>query len=508
MRGPSSSHTAASWRIGKLCLELLNSPLKQATIEFDQVGAWATNYLEQGTVMGMNGGLMDLEISDTRMKNTQELLNKRELSINYELSSFPSQHVNSMRLSLQDIHGNQLQVMAASLGGGSFKIYQLDDFEVDLKGDYFELLIFGEKEKMILGDIQSVLPTKIKINSSTFKNAPLINLKSPKKISTELVNKLESLANVKKVIRVNPILPIVSGNETALPFGNIASMLSYAEEENYNLGELGLLYEKSLSGLSENELNTKMQEIIQVIENSIQTGLKGTFYEDRILGQQSHLIQKAEKEKRILQNSVVNKIIANVTAIMEVKSAMEVFVANPTAGSCGTVGGVIKAIANELNSTNDSLIKAYFAAGIVGAYFAAGPGFSAEEHGCQVECGAASGMAAAAIVQLFDGTAKQAIDAASMAIQNMIGLICDPVADRVEVPCLGKNISAAVNAYASATMIRSGFDAIIPLDEVLETVSRVSSQMPACVKCSGTGGLAITKSAHDLKEKLKISIRK
>jgi len=91
-----------------------------------------------------------------------------------------------------------------------------------------------------------------------------------------------------------------------------------------------------------------------------------------------------------------------------------------------------------------------------------------------------------------------------MAIQNMIGLICDPVADRVEVPCLGKNISAALNAYASATMICSGFNAVIPLDEVIQTISQVSQQMPECVKCTGKGGLAITKTALDLKGKLTI----
>jgi L-serine dehydratase len=245
-----------------------------------------------------------------------------------------------------------------------------------------------------------------------------------------------------------------------------------------------------------------MKNIISIIDNSIETGLKGTDYKDRILHHQSHLVQQAEKNGKIIQNSIVNTIISNIAAIMESKSAMEVFVANPTAGSCGTVGGVVKAIADELKSTKDEVIKAYFAAGMVGVYFAMGPGFSAEEHGCQVECGAASGMASGAIVQLFGGTAEQAMDAASMAIQNMIGLICDPVADRVEVPCLGKNMSAAINAYAAATMICSGFKAIIPLDEVIQTVSQVSKHMPDCVKCTGKGGLAITKTALNLKEDL------
>jgi L-serine dehydratase len=247
-----------------------------------------------------------------------------------------------------------------------------------------------------------------------------------------------------------------------------------------------------------------MQDIIRIIHGSIDTGLRGTHYADRILQQQSHLIAKAEQEGKI-KDPVVSRIISNVSALMESKSAMEVIVAAPTAGSCGTLGGSLRAIAETRGSTEEELIKAYFAAGIVGAIFAHGPGFSAEEHGCQVECGAASGMAAAGMAQLMGGTAKQALDAASMAVQNMIGLVCDPVGDRVEVPCLGKNISAAVNAYASAIMAVAGFDAVIPLDQVIETVSRVSKTMPACLKCTGKGGLAITETALEIKDKLKES---
>jgi L-serine dehydratase len=214
------------------------------------------------------------------------------------------------------------------------------------------------------------------------------------------------------------------------------------------------------------------------------------------------LIEKAEVEGK-LKDSVMNRIIANVTALMESKSGMEVIVAVPTAGSCGTVGGLLRAVSENIGSDNNELVKAYFAAGVIGAFFAQGPGFSAEEHGCQVECGAASGMAAAAVVQLLGGNAKQALGAASMAIQNMIGLVCDPVADRVEVPCLGKNISAAVNAYSSAIMAISGFDEVIPLDQVIQTVSRVSKSMPSCVKCTGKGGLSITGTSIVLKRKLK-----
>jgi len=378
----------------------------------------------------------------------------------------------------------------------------LDDHQVDIHGDYYELLVRTQNSGSILESIDALITDIAQIDQSAGKNDILLNVKSPKEIPPEIIEHITNFPLTDGAIVVHPVLPILSGKDTEVPFTTIGSLLKYAEKEKYSLGDAGLIYEESLSGLPQADLSTKMKEIISLIENCIHSGLEGTVFEDRILHHQSHLIKEAEESKSIPQGSIVNKIIAYVTAIMEVKSSMGVIVANPTAGSCGTVGGALKAIAEEMKSTDDELIKSYFAAGIVGAYFAAGPGFSAEEHGCQVECGAASGMAAAAIVQLFGGTAEQAINAASMALQNMVGLICDPVADRVEVPCLGKNINAAINAYASASMTISGYDAVIPLDEVIQTVSRVSEQMPSCIKCTGKGGLALTNTALDLKRKL------
>jgi len=492
MRGPSSSHTAASWRIARTCLDILNEPLKKAIVDFDKNGIWAHNYREQGTVMGINGGLLNLEMTDSLMNNTEKVAAENEIAITYEVNSFPTKHANTVRLLLEGINGKTILVVAASLGGGSFEIQQIDGFDVNIYGNYFELLVQTKANDSLHDDLKKIIPDNILLFQSSGKNGTLINLKSPNKITDDIIDHFNdnSFGNV---IIVNPILPIVSGNETEMPFTTIESLIEYAQKIDFDLGELGIIYENCRSGFSDSALLSKMEEIVGIIEKSIQTGLEGTNYEDRILHQQSHLIDEAEKAGKILQNSLVNKIIAYVSAIMESKSAMEVIVVNPTAGSCGTVGGVLKAVADELNSTDEEKIK---------AYFAMGPGFSAEEHGCQVECGAASGMAAAGLAQLFGGTAKQAMDAASMAIQNMIGLVCDPIADRVEAPCLGKNISAAVNALSSATMASSGFDAVIPFDEVIETVSRVSNQMPTCVKCTGQGGLAVTPTALRLKKKI------
>jgi len=509
MRGPSSSHTAASWRIAKVTLQILKEPLRKAVVEFDRKGAWASNYREQGTVMGINGGLLGLDIKDERMKRTEKLAEERGVEVTFGTGSFPAGHPNTMRLNLEGTWGKRLRVVAVSTGGGAFELQQIDDFRVNIRGDYYELLLKKRRNEPIPPEVLALGPRSMLVDQCTGPEATLWNFKSPDPFTSEFIGRLANTGNradlsgssLEEVVIIQPLLPVPSGKETELPFDSISSMLQYADQHSLDLGALGILYEECRSGLPVNVLNEKMKQIIGTIENSIRRGLEGTEYRDRILHRQSHLVRKAEKEGDI-PRTIANEIIAYVTAIMEAKSAMEVVVANPTAGSCGTVGGVLKAVAATLDSTSEELIRAYFASGLIGAYFAMGPGFSAEEHGCQVECGAASAMAAAGIAQLMGGTAREAVDASSMAMQNMIGLVCDPVADRVEVPCLGKNISAAMNALSSATMACAGFNAVIPLEEVLQTVAEVGHQMPSCLKCTGKGGLSTTQTSLQIKDQL------
>ena len=184
MRGPSSSHTAAGWRVAQMAVQMLAEPLVDAKIQFDKDGAWATNYLEQGTAMGINGGLLGLKITDHRMKNTTQLIEERCLSIIYKINSFQTQHVNTVRISLEGIKGNNVQLMAASLGGGLFNIYQVNDFKVDIGGDYFELLILNKSPKPISDDIKMLIPQDAEVIQSSGKNSKLINIKSSTKINS------------------------------------------------------------------------------------------------------------------------------------------------------------------------------------------------------------------------------------------------------------------------------------------------------------------------------------
>ena len=221
MRGPSSSHTAASWRIARVCLDILNEPLKKAVIDFDKDGAWAANYMEQGTVMGINSGLLGLDIIDSRMKHTEALAKEMGVAISYEINSFPTKHTNTVRLALEGTNGKKIRIVAASIGGGAFEIQQIDNFHVKIRGDYFEILIWNKNNEPIPKDIKTALSQDVLLFQSSDKNKTLIDFKFSKEIPLEKTKLLKKHSAFDEVIVINPILPIVSGNETELPFDTI-----------------------------------------------------------------------------------------------------------------------------------------------------------------------------------------------------------------------------------------------------------------------------------------------
>ena len=181
---------------------------------------------------------------------------------------------------------------------------------------------------------------------------------------------------------------------------------------------------------------------------------------------------------------------------------MGVIVAAPTAGSCGAMPGSVLAVVDALELSEDEAIKALLVAGLIGVFIAAHSTFAAEVGGCQAECGSGSTMAAAAIVGLAGGNLAQGICAASMALQSSLGMICDPIGNRVEAPCLNRNVMAASNALSCANMALADYDHLIPLDQVIETMYDVGNSIHNTLRCTNLGGLSITKAAKEIEAKM------
>ncbi|MCB2219213.1 MAG: L-serine ammonia-lyase, iron-sulfur-dependent, subunit alpha [Bacteroidetes bacterium] len=505
MRGPSSSHTAAAHRIGSL-IRLAGEPnFTKVLVKFDKTGALATTYRGQGSALGLTGGLLGLEMTNPEIVNYEKHIKNSSFTIEYLVTDIENKHPNAYQISVQYSDREDLNILAISTGGGMIEIVEWNGFKVSLKGDFFEtLLFFQHVEAEKISEMENVLNTNLSdfklYKSQDSDQNWLINIKSGRSLRKEIENISGLFENVYLKYDLVPVMPTPSVIEVNLPFTTVDEMLKIASEKDRSLSELAIMYEVARTGLPADTIIKKMEEIVLITKKSIDEGLKGTHYKDRILGAQSPLIEKAEKEGRI-QKTINSTIIAYTAAIMEVKSSMGLIVAAPTAGSCGVVGGALFGSLQENENDLHTMARAFLAAGITGVFIAASYTFSAEEGGCQVEAGSGSAMAAAGLVELNGGSAKQAMDAASMALQNQLGLVCDPVAVRVEVPCLGKNIMAATNAYNSCIMALAGFDALIPYHEVIDAMKAVGNALPSSLCCTGLGGLAQTPTGKCLYEK-------
>ena len=234
------------------------------------------------------------------------------------------------------------------------------------------------------------------------------------------------------------------------------------------------------------------------MESACAAGQNIVHYENRMLGSQAYKLNQNPPSAHM---ELITDVVRCITAVMESKSAMRPIVAAPTAGACGCLAGTLCALSERLQFEHSALIRAMLSAGLVGVFFCDQATFAAEIGGCQVECGAASGMTAAAVTELFGGTARQCLAAASMALQGITGLACDPVAGRVESPCLNKNIMAGVNSLACATMGLANFDQVIPLSQTIDAIYEIGKSLPQSLRCT-YGGLGRTKASTEIQLQL------
>lgn len=501
MRGPSSSHCAASLRIGRLARDLMNGKIEEVLIRFDPRGSIAETHETQGSDMGLFGGLLGWEAADERLTGSAEALEEAGIKARIEIKPFHAPHPNTYKLTLKNA-SEEHEITALSIGGGMVELIEIDGIPVSIHGDHYETLIFLGSGAEALVEFLSRRMEEVEIILHPHGEGSLVEIKGNRFIDAPTASELRARFPVQSIKTLAPLLPVLSPNEMSVPFITCEEMLLYNRERNLSLWELAVLYESARGELSGDEVYRKMLDLVCIMDKSIMEGLKGTSYGDRILGYQSGRFRGHMEEGRLLDAGMLNRMILYVTAMMEIKSAMGVIVAAPTAGACGALPGACLGAAFSMGLGSDDITRAMLAAGMIGVFISAHATFAAEVGGCQAECGAGAAMAAAALVSLAEGTTLQAVDAASMAVQNILGMICDPVANRVEVPCLGRNVLAAANALACANMALGGLDAVIPLDEAIETMDRVGKSLPSELRCTGRGGLSITPTARSIEKEL------
>lgn len=495
MRGPSSSHCAASLRIARICRDLMDEDIKDILIEFDPNGSLATTHKSQGSDMGLFGGFLGWEAFDERLPESEKHLAEAGINYTIKIVELTEKHPNTYQITLSNDRETR-RLTAISTGGGMIEVVNIDGNQLSMAGDYHETLVYCSDSD----GIQAFVDGNIDYDQVIFHDGenPCIQIKSQQRIPEAICHEILQMEKVQAVKSLNPVLPIKSRKNLKVPFITCNEMLSFNKDKNEKLWELAVTYESIRGNISREEVFEKMRSIIRIMGNAIETGLSGTAYKDRILGSQSPNYQKSYDANQLLGGDVLNKTIMYVSAIMEVKSSMGVIVAAPTAGSCGGLPGVVFGAAHSMGADEDTMVKAMLSAGLIGVFIAAHATFAAEVGGCMAETGSGGGMAAAALVEMNGGTLDQSIAAASISLQNSLGIICDPIGNRVEAPCLGRNVMAATNAISCANMALSDYEHLIPLDEVIETMKAVGDQIHHTLRCTNLGGLSITNTAKKI----------
>jgi len=488
MRGPSSSHSAASVRIGRLLFDLLGGTPSRVAIQYDTQGSLATTHESQGTDMGLYAGLLGWAADDERLPSSPQVIVERGTTITIDKPRLDDPHPNTYRLEVS-IGDRTHGVIALSTGGGMIEVIEIDGFAVSLFGDCTTTLVSVTADPEPTANMLRGLPDADSVAISGDGPALVVALsQKPLDLDPSVV------ADAAWVASLGPVLPVLSQPTTAVPFDH-ASELS-GDLGNAPLSDWAIEYECARGGITKEAVLDQAQQMLNIMRSSIEAGLAGTEYADRILGPQSVRFAELQQNGQLLDAGVLNTMIAYVTALMEAKSAMHVIVAAPTAGSCATFPGALVAMLDQLDPGDEAAQRALLTGGLIGVFVTNRSTFAAEEGGCQAETGAGAAMAAAALVELGGGSANQSMSAASQSLQNVLGLICDPVGNRVEAPCLGRNVAGAANALSCANMALAGFDHVIPFDEVLDAHAEVSRLMARELRCTGLGGLATTPTAQ------------
>ena len=285
-------------------------------------------------------------------------------------------------------------------------------------------------------------------------------------------------------------------------FKSVKELVALAESENKPISEIMIEQEMMVSKRSREEIIAQMDNNLTVMEEAVEKGLEGVQSTSGLTGGDAVLIRDYMKSGNTLSGDLILDAVSKAVATNEVNAAMGTICATPTAGAAGIVPGTLFAVKNKLNPTREQMLNYLFTSGAFGFVVANNASISGAAGGCQAETGSAGSMAAAAIVEMAGGTPQQSAEAFSIVMKNMLGLVCDPVAGLVEVPCVKRNAMGAAKALVGADMALAGVVSRIPTDEVIEAMHKIGQSMPSALRETAKGGLAATPTGKALEAKI------
>ncbi|MFC1639396.1 L-serine ammonia-lyase, iron-sulfur-dependent, subunit alpha [Gemmatimonadota bacterium] len=494
MRGPSSSHTAGSYRIGSLTRSLLGEDPSRVTVTVDPDGSLAPTLEQLGVDIAFVSGAMGWSMMDEDYTSAIEKAQSLGVQFDFEVGPLKhSNHPNAMWIEADSKFGNTLAGGAESIGGGSIRFTHIDSWSVELTGESFDVLV--EANVSAAAEVERHLSETSLVDNLTHREQDdlvLIHARRTSPFDPELEALTRSVDGVSSVRYSEPFCRVKFQDGL---FTSAVEMISAAETRGCSLGRIALAHEAKLLGMSDAEVLEEVFQRLEVMYASVDFGLDDHRSDMMLLKPTARSVLESEASGHVAIGGIQTRAAARALAVMHACNSRAVVCAAPTGGSAGVIPGVLSSLAEERGLEREAAAFALLAAGAVGSIVAGRATFAAETAGCQVEIGAAGAMAAAAVVEVAGGSALQATDAAAIALQNTMGSVCDPVQGTCEIPCHTRNAVAASSAFVCADLVLGGYQNTVPLDETIDASFAVGKTLPRELRCTAAGGLSITPSA-------------
>ncbi len=288
-----------------------------------------------------------------------------------------------------------------------------------------------------------------------------------------------------------------------LQYESIRELTELAQSSGLRISELVLADQSEALEQESGQLYARMEQSFDIMCESTDWGQgEAVRSTSGLTGGEGYKMLRYARQQGGIGGSFVSMALSRALAAANCNAAMGRIVAAPTAGSCGILPGCLVSVYRDRQVDKRRVVMALFTAGAFGMVIAKKASVSGAQGGCQAECGSASGMAAAALCEVMGGTPRQCADACAMALVNQMGLVCDPVAGLVEIPCIKRNAGGVALAISAADMALAGIEALIPVDECIDAMRRVGDAMSPALRETAQGGLAATPTGLRLREQV------
>ena len=497
MVGPSSSHTAGALRIAYMARRLCLAEPK--TVEFRLLGSFAHTLTGHGTDKALVAGMLGLAADDLRIRDSFQLAGDAGLAFSFvTLPDAEYDHPNTIDMRIVDAAGNAMSVRGESIGGGAAVIRKIDDIDVRITGESTSIVVRQRDETGVLAHIaQSISDEGVNIATTRMYRERKGDI-----AYTVLETDQEVDGAAKAAIEDHPAIldvRVIPGDarpgcgsvdapdaEEALQrfaeadFGTGTALLAWCEKHGTTLSEAFLAREAALAeslGYADRSL-AYLHETLDVMKCAAQRPIDEALPSmGGLIGGEARKLADLRERDGELCDDQLSCAIAYAMAVLETNASMGRIVAAPTAGSDG------------------DLARGLAAAAAIGYLITRNATVSGAEGGCQAEIGSAAAMAAAASVELMGGAPAQCLDAASNALTNMMGLVCDPIAGLVEEPCQKRNAAGAAVALVSAQIALASIGNLVDFDQTVEAMRKVGRTLPFELRESALGGIAAAPTA-------------